>query len=210
VPIQKPDTVPDTSEINQAARLIDDFVKELDALPRELIHGFDVKSFRSIQRILALPGNQHAAVVTEAIARQTEQMRQIGRERLTTNVVFAWNRYQGLKELIIAAAPASTLTTDESWTRFLRGQLDGLERASRTTWDALLLHCSTASQSKPARKWLQQADALIREIGPAAFGVVLSGTLAEIGQPGTPHIRQIYDLESRLDPTLIHDMHSDL
>jgi hypothetical protein len=72
-----------------------------------------------------------------------------------------------------------------------------------------LLHCKTAEQSKPSRKWIQQADALIKEIGPAAFAAVLSGTLAQIGQPGTPQIKRMYFWDFELDPTLIHETHCD-
>ncbi|MFI5457395.1 MAG: DUF4132 domain-containing protein [Isosphaerales bacterium] len=109
------------------------------------------------------------------------------------------------------AAPAeSLLQTDEAWTRYLRAQLDRLEPPARTAWHALLLHCNTAVQSKPSRKWLQQVDILIAGIGPAAFATVLSGALAEIGKPGTPQIKRVYSQEFTLDPTLIHDTHSDL
>jgi len=88
-----------------------------------------------------------------------------------------------------AAAPGSLLATGEAWTRYLRGQLDGLEPPALPAWQALLLHCDTASQSKPSRKWLQQAGGLVAEIGPAAFTSVLKGALAEIGKPGTPQIK---------------------
>jgi hypothetical protein len=73
-----------------------------------------------------------------------------------------------------------------------------------------LLHCNSAEQSKPSRKWLQQADALVKEIGPAAFAAVLSGTLAQLGQPGTPQVKDFYGHQFTLDATLIHDKHSDL
>ncbi|HJT78160.1 MAG TPA: DUF4132 domain-containing protein [Gemmataceae bacterium] len=106
--------------------------------------------------------------------------------------------------------PDSLLTTDEAWTRYLRGQLGALEPSARFAWHALLLHCNTAGQSKPARKWLQRAGALITAVGPAAFATVLRGVLAEVGQPGTPQIKNICGYEFTLDPTLIHDTHSDL
>ncbi len=125
----------------------------------------------------------------------------------------ARNAIERLDQLLTptpAATPDTLLTTDEAWTRHLRGQLDGLEPSSRTAWHALLLHCNTAEQSKPSRKWLQQADAFIKEIGAVAFATVLSGTLAQIGQPGAPRITQMYFQQIELDPTLIHDKHSDL
>jgi hypothetical protein len=108
------------------------------------------------------------------------------------------------------ATPDSLLTTDEAWTRYLRGQLAGLEPPTQMAWHALLLHCNSANQSKPSRKWLQQADAVVKEIGPAAFATILSGTLAQIGQPGTAQVKDIYGHVFTLDPTLIHDKHSDL
>ena len=109
------------------------------------------------------------------------------------------------------AAPAeSVLHTDEAWTRYLRAQLDSLEPPPRTAWHGLLLHCNIANQSKPSRKWLQQVDVLIVGIGRAAFAAVLSGALAEIGKPGTPQITRVSSGEFMLDPTLIHETHSDL
>jgi hypothetical protein len=109
------------------------------------------------------------------------------------------------------AASGFPFTTDEAWTRCLRGQLDGLEPSNKTAWHALLLHCNSAEQSKPTRKWLGQADALVKQIGPAAFTTVLSGVLAQIGEPGTPQVKSLnYGFTVTLDPTQIHDKHSDL
>ena len=122
----------------------------------------------------------------------------------------AIKRLDGLLGPAPAAAAESLLETDEAWTRYLRAQLDRLEPPARTAWHALLLHCNTAVQSKPSRKWLQQADVRIAGIGPAAFAVVLSGALAEIGKPGARQIKRVYSEEFTLDPTLIHDTHSDL
>jgi hypothetical protein len=318
-----PESVPEACDSHQARGLIDNFVAELDAPGTDLYHGFDIKSFPSVQTILKLRSEQQVGVVIEAIARQTEQMRRFGwqgggvgviieaiarqteqmrhfgRQGGGTDATFSFNRYQGFKELISvllrkslpfriedvvrlvhllsrgrgyyswqvslegivrvlekfcqeqgvpdclrprlialrdtldtqspyaavrraverlnqlltpapAAAPGSLLTTDEAWTRFLRALLGGLDSASKAAWHSLLLHCNTAGQSKPSRKWLKQADALVGSIGPAAFAAVLRGTLAEIGQPGTPQIRQSYDRAFTLDPTQIHDTHSDL
>jgi Domain of unknown function (DUF4132) len=110
----------------------------------------------------------------------------------------------------VAATGEFLLQTDEAWTRYLRSHLERLDRPARTVWQTLLLHCNTAGQSKPSRKWLQQAEVLISAIGPAGFATVLSGLLAEIGKPGTPQIKRLYNAEFNLDSTLIHDTHSDL
>ncbi len=118
-----------------------------------------------------------------------------------------------LDELLSPASTAiadSLLGTDEAWTRYIQAHLDGLEQPVRTAWQVLLLHCNTASQSKPSKKWLRQADGFIAEIGPAAFAELLTGTLAEIGKPGTPQIQRVMGQEFTLDPTLIHNKHSDL
>jgi Domain of unknown function (DUF4132) len=282
-----------------AALLVDAFQTELATIGGDFHHRLDIKSFQSVQRVLELPGEQQVAVVIEVIARQVEQMRQLGWRVDTTPAAFSWNLTQGLKDLssvllrkklpfraedvdrlvrvvsegqayyswqlsfssilrvlgnfcpdgvppdhlrprlmalknrllsqppyaenrkaidlldqLLApapgAAPESPLVTDEAWTQFLRAHLDGLEQASRTAWHTLLLHCAAARQSRPSRKWLQRADALIAEIGSGAFAAVLSSTLAEIGQRGTPPVKQAYDMELPLDPTVIHDTHSDL
>jgi hypothetical protein len=115
---------------------------------------------------------------------------------------------------MLTPAPASTaaslLATDEAWTRYLRARLETLEPPARAAFQALLFHCNTAGQSKPTRKWLQHAGTFVAEIGPAVLASVLSGTLAEIGKPGTPQVKEIYGQHFTFDPTLIHDTHSDL
>ncbi len=297
---QKVESVPETCDSKQAARLIDAFRQEIDAQRRELYHPFDIKSSPSVQTILGLPRDQQVPVLLEAIARQMEFMRNLGSRENATVASISVNHFQAFKDLInnllrknlpfqledidrlvqlvsegrgyyswqlslggilrvlenfckergfpeslrphlvalrdnlraqtpyaavleaierldqlLTPAPAdasnSPLTTDEVWTRYLRGQLDGLETPNKAAWHALLLHCNSAEQSKPTRKWLKQADALVQEIGPAAFATVLSGVLAQIGQPGTPQTKWLtYGFTATLDPTQIHDTHSDL
>jgi hypothetical protein len=109
-----------------------------------------------------------------------------------------------------AATMETLLTTDEAWTHHLRAQLAALTPAAKAAWQALLLHCDTASSSKPSGKWLKQAEPLIKEIGSAAFAEALKGTLAEIGEPGAAQSKDIYGHIFILDATLVHDKHSDL
>jgi len=291
--------VPVAVDGNQAARLIDAFLQELDAFRAGVHDRFDVKSFQSVQAIFQLPRDQQAAAVVEGVARQTEPMRRFASGGVISTVDFSWKHLRGLRELIsallrknlpfriedvdrlvhlvsggrgfyswqlplggilrvledfcheggipdrlrprlaalrnvlqaqsehaetreavrrldrlltpvTAAAPITLLTTDEAWTRFLKGQFDGFEPHARTAWQGLLLHCQTAGQSKPSRKWLERAGVLVAEIGPAAFSTVLSGTMALIGKPGTPQTMRVYGQVFTLDATLIHDTHKDL
>jgi hypothetical protein len=137
------------------------------------------------------------------------------RERLADRVEFDAEARKAIKRLDdLLAPPAATLdallTTDEAWTRHLRAQLGSLSSAAKVAWQALLLHCNTASSSKPSGKWLKQAEPLIQEIGTGPFSEVLKGTLAEIGQPGVAQRKEIYGQVFILDETLIHDTHSDL
>ena len=284
---------------NQAARLIDAFLQELDAF-RGGVHGrFDVKPFQSVQAILQLPRDQQAAAVIEAVARQTEGTRRFASGGVISTVDCSWEHIRGLKALIsallrknlpfriedvdrlvhlvyggqgffswqlplggilrmledfcrrgglpdqlrprlaalrdvlqaqseyaetreavkrldgllspvTAAAPISLLTTDEAWTQYLKGQFDGFGPPARTAWQRLLLHCQTASQSKPSRKWLERAGVLVAEIGPAALSATLSGVLSQVGKPGTPQTMRIHGEAFALDATLIHDTHKDL
>ena len=296
---QESDSVPGACDSVQAAKLIDDFDKELGSLDGLLAYGSGIGSLQSVKRILELPPEQQVAVVIEAIARQTERMRRFGSRASFVINQSSWERVRAFKELISlllrkklacrvddvdrliqvvstgkgyyswqlplggilrvlegfcregglpdrlrprlaafrdtllasapyaetrnaikrldqllaaapAAAPDSLLTTDEAWTRYLRAQLHDLDTDNKTAWKALLFHCGSARQSKPSQKWLQRAGALVADVGPAAFSAVLSGTLAEIGKPGTPQITQIFDQRVVLDPTLIHGAHSDL
>ncbi len=102
------------------------------------------------------------------------------------------------------------LKTDEAWTRHLREYLASLEPFARAVWEALIVHCDTAVQAKPSGKWLKQAETLVAAIGSEAFAAGLRGVLARIGEAGTPQMRESYGHQYQLDPTQIHDTHSNL
>src|SRR6185369_14514343 len=73
-------------------------------------------------------------------------------------------------------------------------------------WNNLLTHCSTATASAPARKWLDRAVALVRAVGEESFSEIASRCLLQIGKPGTrPPVRRGYD-----EPTLIDESQADL
>lgn len=289
---REPNSVSESGDSNQTARLIDAFVRELDALGTGYIADLDIKSLGSVHAILELSRDQQVPIVLEAVGRQAECLRRSGKEFSFTHVLafktlisdllrknlpfriddldrliqllsnyrsfYSWelslggilrvlenffgggvpdtlrlrltalgDRWGGnytcaaerdaakrLDQLLnprpAAAAASFLLPSDEAWTRYLHGQLDGMESTVQATWQALLLHCKTAGQSKPSRKWLQRAEALIAQTGPAAFAAVLKGALGEIGQPGAPHARQVGSQSFPLDPTMIHDATSDL
>jgi hypothetical protein len=119
-------------------------------------------------------------------------------------------RVQGLLPEAPDPATSFELTTDEAWTRCLRQALAGLDGAARPRWHALLAHCATATASKPAKKWLQQAEALIQAIGTEGFASLAAAVLAEVGKPGTPEITPVYGHPQEGDPTQVHEAHSDL
>ncbi len=88
---------------NRACRLIDAFLKELDASAGSFYPQLDVKTFRSVQTILELPRDRQVAVVIEAVARQVGDGRQSGR-RLTDSGISTGepssDELQGFKQLI--------------------------------------------------------------------------------------------------------------
>ena len=100
--------------------------------------------------------------------------------------------------------------TGEPWTLALQESLDKLATNERERWEALLVHCASATASKPTRKWLKEAEQRIGEIDPDHFTAVIRAILAEIGKPGPAPKRSIGDYEFELDPTMIHETHSDL
>ncbi len=122
----------------------------------------------------------------------------------------AVKRLDQLLAPVAIAVPHFILTTDEAWTRYLSGRIDVLEPPIKAAWHALLLHCNSAEESKPSRKWLQQADALVQKIGATTFAAILSGVLAQIGQPGVQQVKEFCGYQFPQDPTLIHNKHSDL
>ena len=101
-------------------------------------------------------------------------------------------------------------TTGEPWTIALQGALNRLGSVERSHGEALVLHCNEAKSSKPARKWLKEAEKLIAALGPDQFAAVLPTVLAEIGKPGPSPTRNFAGHVFELDPTMIHEDHSDL
>ena len=101
-------------------------------------------------------------------------------------------------------------TTDEAWVENVRPVLENGDPAARGHWLALLLHCQTATASKPAQKWLKQADALIEPLGHASFVRRATCVLEQIGKPARTPPRRVSGIGDQTDPTLIHDVHSDL
>lgn len=187
-------------------------LEDIDRLVQLISQGRGYYSWQlSLGGILRVVGNLCQGGVPDSLRPRLVALRDKLRAQSNhANVRDAIMRLDQLLAPGSTAVPVSLLTTDEAWTRYLHGQLDALEPSSKTAWHTLLLHCYGASQSKPARKWLGQADAFVKEIDPTAFATVLSGTLARLGQPGTPQVKDIYGHVFTLDPTLIHDKHSDL
>jgi hypothetical protein len=101
-------------------------------------------------------------------------------------------------------------TTGEPWTNALQESLARLDAEKGQSWNALLAHCATANASKPSHKWLKQAETLIGWIGEDRVGAVIRAALAEIGKPGPTPKKSMMGYDFELDPTMIHDTHSDL
>jgi hypothetical protein len=104
----------------------------------------------------------------------------------------------------------SRFTSGEPWTHVLHEALGGLDQNDASQWDALLVHCSTANSSKPSGKWLKEAEKLVGAIGPDRFSALVRATLAEIGKPGPTPKKFMSGYQFDLDPTMVHDTHSDL
>jgi hypothetical protein len=107
-------------------------------------------------------------------------------------------------------APAIGLVTDEAWTNCLRQALHSMDEKEHVAWQALLVHCSTASGSKPSGKWLKEAQKCVAAIGTDEFAALMLPLLAQLGKPGAPKFLpgDLYGYPP--DLTLIHDQHSDL
>jgi hypothetical protein len=100
--------------------------------------------------------------------------------------------------------------SDEAWTKALSGALAGLRSPAPEQWELLIRHCTLAKASKPSGKWLKQAQEILNSIGIQAFASVLGAVLPEIGKPGIERWQTIYGHTFLLDPTQVHDTHSDL
>src|SRR5207245_3833910 len=60
-------------------------------------------------------------------------------------------------------------TTSEEWASVARADLEALDAAARSGWQALLAHSRETDPPRPTRKWLKQAEALLAGIGEEAF-----------------------------------------
>lgn len=105
---------------------------------------------------------------------------------------------------------APTLGADEAWTRALGATLDAMNESTRTTWNALLLHCMLARSSKPSAKWIKGARTMIQAIGAESVSPVVVSVLGEIGKPGKAAHDHSNALGYTPDPTQVHETHSDL
>lgn len=102
---------------------------------------------------------------------------------------------------------AVKLTTSEPWTRpFQAVQAE----KTRPDWNELLAHCATATSTKASKRWLRQAERLIDVVGRDEFVSIVACSLAEIGKSGVPEVRTVTGRQYLVDPTIIHDTHSDL
>lgn len=106
--------------------------------------------------------------------------------------------------------PHFRLGSDEAWTKALSAALANLQPPEREHWETLLEHCALAKTSKPSGKWLTQAQEALASIGIQAFASVMGAVLVEIGKPGIERTQTIYGQTFLLDPTQVHDTHSDL
>lgn len=116
----------------------------------------------------------------------------------------------GTAEVLPFRRPYYDLGSDEAWTTALAAALAKLDDPVRGHWETLLRHCALARSSKPSGKWLKQARETLECVGIQAFVSVLGTALADIGKPGVERTQTIYGHTILLDPTLIHDTHSDL
>jgi hypothetical protein len=101
-------------------------------------------------------------------------------------------------------------TTGEAWTVAVLARLESLNENLRTQWSLLLEHCRAASSSKPSKKWVFHAKRHLDSIGVAAFAPLAACVLAEIGKPGREPPLRLDGYPRPVDPTMIHDEHSNL
>jgi hypothetical protein len=115
-----------------------------------------------------------------------------------------------LDERPILSMTTFDLTTNEAWTQQARTELADLSDADRDNWYRLLRHCSGATSAKPSKKWQKEAEALVVAIGADAFADIGGRIIGEVGKPGSVDRRMIGGMQFDLDPTQVHDKHSDV
>lgn len=99
-----------------------------------------------------------------------------------------------------------TLDTAEAWARQTNEYLTTLSAEQAAKWRVLLEHASTATASKPSRKWLKAANQLIDPIGEETFTAAVGPWFQAVGQPARRPVLSAVPVES----TLLGDRSSDL
>jgi hypothetical protein len=185
---QKPESIPEICGSTQAVRLIDAFMKEIDAQGGQYYRTIDIKLCPSVQTILELPRDKQVPVVLEAVALVMESMRQLG-----STATLSMTHWQGLKELVSVLLrrnlPYQVEDIDRlvqlvsggrgyySWQLSLGGILravenfcheNGIPECLRPRLVALRDHLQARSSHAEARKAVERLNELLTPVPEAA------------------------------------------
>ncbi len=134
--------------------------------------------------------------------------------RFSTEDAWAENRKTGKRIAVLLQSPRQEddidWNTGEVWTASLRDGLASLTERQRRSWNAFLLHCRTATSSKPSKKWLENARGILEEVDNASFEKIVESVLKSIGKPRKSRFLGLGESPYATHPTQILDTHSDL
>lgn len=166
------------------------------------VHGLSDSLLAALLRLTELLDTQ------QEYASQRKRRQRI--QSLIDNFCNVETAENGTADVLPFRRPNYRLGTDEAWTKALSAVLANQHAPQREHWEALLHHCALAKSSKPSAKWLKRAQEILTSIGIDDFASVVGSALGEIGKPGIELTQTICELTFLIDPTVLHDTHSDL
>jgi len=83
---------------------------------------------------------------------------------------------------LIGEGTKAGFTADFQWSKTILNELDTYDDALKHAWQEMLAHAQTAEASKPAKKWLATAEALMEPIGEQTYATTLNRWLTHIKQ----------------------------
>ena len=93
------------------------------------------------------------------------------------------------------------LVPGEAWSDAALGDIEAMEDEVRTSWAALLQHCTKARGAKPAQKWSKDAEAVLQEIGRPAFERAVVRWFPLVERPRTRPVERVSQWQP--DPNLL-------
>jgi hypothetical protein len=167
-----------------------ELVDALDAFGSWSFTGLDHVPIESIAKLI-----RRSLAGREPSARLRSRMLALSRRRLDEGGPSESRRAAAILAEVAGERPAypvgagAGIDGDDDWGAAAIERLQGLGGAG-VAWTSLLAHAGTATASKPTKKWLAAAGALVDELGADAFLEMASVLLGALDAPASGEMRR--------------------